>query len=512
MPDLPLLSICIPTCNRCELLKNTLLSIICDPVFVETDNVEVVVLDNVSTDETESIVQYYLHQFPTKIIYKKTESFIEDERFERCLRLARGRFRKLQNDNFIFKDGSIAEIVKILNAIENEKPLLFFANGHVHSETAVTICQNISEFVKHVSFHSTWICGFGIWKDDLEKFEDISRYLKLQLVQVDIILRTLKKGKRAIVINVNYFASQYVSKKGGYNIAKVFGANYLFILKEYLNEGLLDLEVFQEEKKKLLKQHIAPYYFDVKKEHNFFQDGFFQHLTDYWRESYFYEAISEFLEKFESDENSKPTEPVEIQPSYNLAEIWRKLNPHNDTNIVRGFDFKKVTVGRKTYGTLEIWTWWHEAEGLSIGNFVSIGDGTKFILGGNHPYTGFSTFPFKVKYFDQFQEAETKGPIKVEDDVWIGLDVTILSGVTIGRGAVIGAGSVVAKSIPPYSIAVGAPAKVVAKRFSQEIIDEVSKIDFASLSDAMIVKNREILYNSLTSENVVEIVDRLRNI
>lgn len=55
-------------------------------------------------------------------------------------------------------------------------------------------------------------------------------------------------------------------------------------------------------------------------------------------------------------------------------------------------------------------------------------------------------------------------PVRIEDHVWIGGDVIILPGVTIGRNSVIGAGSVVTKSIPPDSIAVGNPCRVVRKQ------------------------------------------------
>ena len=54
--------------------------------------------------------------------------------------------------------------------------------------------------------------------------------------------------------------------------------------------------------------------------------------------------------------------------------------------------------------------------------------------------------------------------IKIEKSVWIGANVVILDGVTIGEGSVIGAGAVVTKSIPPFSIAIGVPAKVIKKR------------------------------------------------
>lgn len=52
-------------------------------------------------------------------------------------------------------------------------------------------------------------------------------------------------------------------------------------------------------------------------------------------------------------------------------------------------------------------------------------------------------------------------PVIIEDDAWIGTNVVILPGVTIGRGAIIGAGAVVTRDVPPYSVAVGIPARVV---------------------------------------------------
>jgi acetyltransferase-like isoleucine patch superfamily enzyme len=55
-------------------------------------------------------------------------------------------------------------------------------------------------------------------------------------------------------------------------------------------------------------------------------------------------------------------------------------------------------------------------------------------------------------------------PVIIEDDVWIGLNAVILQGVTIGRGSIVGAGAVVNRSIPPWSVAVGVPARVVGRR------------------------------------------------
>ena len=71
---------------------------------------------------------------------------------------------------------------------------------------------------------------------------------------------------------------------------------------------------------------------------------------------------------------------------------------------------------------------------------------------------------------------ENDQDVTIEDGVWVGCNVTILKGVTIGRGAVVGAGSLVTKDIPPYSIAVGNPARVIKSRFTEAQIEEYETI------------------------------------
>ncbi|MBE9034693.1 acyltransferase [aff. Roholtiella sp. LEGE 12411] len=65
----------------------------------------------------------------------------------------------------------------------------------------------------------------------------------------------------------------------------------------------------------------------------------------------------------------------------------------------------------------------------------------------------------------KYQGVTRKG-IVIEDDCWLGHGVTVLDGVTIGKGSVIGAGAVVNKDIPPFSVAVGLPARVIKNRIS----------------------------------------------
>jgi len=171
---------------------------------------------------------------------------------------------------------------------------------------------------------------------------------------------------------------------------------------------------------------------------------------------------------------------------------------------------QKIFVGNNSYGGIEVYMWGHENERIIIGNFVSIGS-AKLICGGNHPYKGFSTFPFKVFFFDEKNEAETKGPIVIEDDVWIGLDVTILSGVTIGQGSVIASNSVVSKNVEPYSIVAGNPAKIVKYRFNEKIRKKMLEFDFSRLTKEKIIANKSFLYDEINDENYIEIFNKLFN-
>ena len=92
---------------------------------------------------------------------------------------------------------------------------------------------------------------------------------------------------------------------------------------------------------------------------------------------------------------------------------------------------------------------------LKIGKDSMLGPNVIFFTG-DHDFRD-PTVPIR------FQGGIPK-PIIVEEDVWLGANVIVLGGVTIGKGSVIAAGSVVTKDIPPYSIAVGTPAKVVGQR------------------------------------------------
>lgn len=114
---------------------------------------------------------------------------------------------------------------------------------------------------------------------------------------------------------------------------------------------------------------------------------------------------------------------------------------------------------------------------LVIGKFCQIAAGVEFVMNGaNHQMNAVSTFPFYTLEGWEMEppspsDLPLKGDTVIGNDVWIGQNAVILPGVQIGDGAIIGANSVVGKDVKPYTIVVGNPAKVLHKRFDDELID-----------------------------------------
>lgn len=179
--------------------------------------------------------------------------------------------------------------------------------------------------------------------------------------------------------------------------------------------------------------------------------------------------------------------------------LWRKLNRHNETRIVRVFQsFDNIRIGRYTYGPIDILSS-SQAPSLKIGDFCSIAHEVTFVTVSGHPIDHLSTFPFRVMMLQNAEvEALDKGGIVVDDDVWIGYRATILDGVHIGQGAVIGAGAVVTKDVPPYAVVGGVPAKVIRFRFDGETIDRLLGLDFSKLSLDFVEKYENALYSPLS--------------
>ena len=149
---------------------------------------------------------------------------------------------------------------------------------------------------------------------------------------------------------------------------------------------------------------------------------------------------------------------------------------------------------------------------LIIGKFCQIAAGVEFVMNdANHQMNAVSTFPFyTLEGWDMDAPSASDMPFKgntvIGNDVWIGQNAVILPGVHIGDGAIIGANSVVGSNVAPYTIVAGNPAKVIRKRFDDELTELLLRFKWWDKS----IDEINDLIPILTSSNLEAVRKELR--
>lgn len=141
---------------------------------------------------------------------------------------------------------------------------------------------------------------------------------------------------------------------------------------------------------------------------------------------------------------------------------------------------------------------------LIIGKFCSIACGTTFIMGSaNHRIDSVSTYPFNVfggKWHEitpsHLSQIPFKGDTVVGNDVWFGRESVIMPGVKIGDGAIIAAYSVVTKDVEPYTVVGGNPARVIRKRFDEQLINLLLELKWWDFEPEKITELLPLLCNN----------------
>lgn len=188
------------------------------------------------------------------------------------------------------------------------------------------------------------------------------------------------------------------------------------------------------------------------------------------------------------DHTSNPTPQQNPSIDYSQYDIY--IHPHS----FLGYN-TKIGIGTNINGPAFIGSW--KRAPVRIGKYCAIARGLT-VHPRNH-YTGYVNLQDKFQNRYQFPVLDAiKGPVIIGNNVWIGDHVIILSGVTIGDGAVLGAGAVVTQSVPPYGIAVGNPARVIKKRFSEEIIAQLITVQWWDWPEDKIRRNRRFFETDLS--------------
>lgn len=171
-------------------------------------------------------------------------------------------------------------------------------------------------------------------------------------------------------------------------------------------------------------------------------------------------------------------------------------------------DAKNTTIGKKTYHNGAFVWQWYDRSTLEIGAYCSIANDVNFILDdGFHLLSGVTTFPHfnhlsrevnnigdqTLAMFKENSSAK-KHDIRIGNDVWIGMNATILPGTVVGNGVTIMAGAVVSGNFPDYSVIGGVPAKVISMKHQPEIIEKLNQISWWNWETEKVEKNAGDFY------------------
>lgn len=294
--DQPVVSILIPTYNRADCLAECLDALSKEDVVAKGSDVEVLISDNCSTDGTQAVCEEFARRFPDVFVYvRQPRNIGPSDNFTYLLEHGRGKFLKFQQDRYAVEPGVVGRIVEAVKRHEKEHPVLFFGNDYMfHLPLGVYPIRSFDELLDTVSYWTTWIGGYGFWRDEVEFVVPLqNQYAASLLQQVAVILSLFERNRVGYLYNLKQYHDCKASRGAirGYNVAKVFSQNYLGILRTFLGPGKITKAAFEREKKRLYFGHVYGMYFDFEHCTQLEKGHFFKYTKEFHGNWYYWGSL-----------------------------------------------------------------------------------------------------------------------------------------------------------------------------------------------------------------------------
>lgn len=280
-----LLSICIPTRGRKDILKTTLTSIFNSNVG--QSDFEVVIYDS---SEDSSLGDLLAANYPyPNLIYKRGENngFLN---LVHALEMGSGLFLKLHNDYSELCEGSLQHMLDIVQSNQDKLSVLFFTNDSLKN-TTIQEYSTFDNFISNTSYYSSWATAFGIWKYDFDKAKSVN--IEPMFPHTSLLF-ALSDKKNYIIDNTKLFKNHDVNTKGGYNLFETFCIKYLGMLNDCLSKQLISDKTFYKVKMELFEEFLVDWYCNTKilpNHYTFDLSGIESSMKFYYPKSYYYKMI-----------------------------------------------------------------------------------------------------------------------------------------------------------------------------------------------------------------------------
>lgn len=241
-----LLTISIPTYNRAELLKICINAIISQIPDSYIEQIELIVSNNASIDNTAAIVSEFQNKWP--IIYFENESNLgPDANILKCFEKAKGKYVWIFSDDDILLPGAMPHLLALLEksdygtirlgAVGYHDDITEVDEYYYPSDLSMDVYDDAIQFIEKINYMATFITGIIVNKSVLTKKIDLSEFLGTYLIQLGWVLRIAFAGMQNVDITTKLLACKQ-DNSGGYKFLTIFSKNYNQVLKKLVVYGL----------------------------------------------------------------------------------------------------------------------------------------------------------------------------------------------------------------------------------------------------------------------------------
>lgn len=506
-----MLTIAIPTYNRAHLL-DLCLSRIISQLLTYPNEVELLVSNNASTDQTQQIVAKHQAVYAALRYSENEQNGGPDFNIAKCFKLATAKYVWVFSDDDILLAGALNHLLPLLR--QQELGIIVLAtNFYRHSihefvpakePLAYTVYDDPEQLATEVHFWLTYISGIITNKDLVREATTLYHYQNSFMIQLGWVIPALFRAKQSVRITTPLILGRSLEVLD-FKLFHVFGTSYPVVLEGLVRQGVLPVKT-----KNTLIELIITKYFPV-----YIRPGIpYTHgerpllvlLEAFWkRKSFWLTLVPLFIRRQLVRSLDKVRQPLWNKAKQVAAGIYARLallhKTRQSTILAKRFKYfgedsylpepcyilnaQCIMVGRGLRALPGLVIEAHTTRGsktftpiIEVGDYVCIGAnchldccvgihigdwvmiGHQVVIADNEPD---ETPAAILDYPPANRYLIARGPIIIANNVLIEDGVRILSGVSIGHNAIVKAGSVVRDSVPANSIVSGNPAQVVAQ-------------------------------------------------